>query len=135
MKCHLCPHQEAILRGDYDSKPWNETPFSDCKLGEDNFFSIPFDEDLPTPATGFPSALTSDFCPPVSGIALLPAETLARVCTFGAGMSWLGGTKACQIKRLRWVEHLYLTCRNETQTSHSLLAGIKPAKRNCRHST
>ena len=47
MKCHSCPHHEAVKRGVYDSKPWNETPCSDCKLGEDTFFSIPLDEENP----------------------------------------------------------------------------------------
>lgn len=47
MKCHSCPHHESVKRGEYDSKPWNEIPCSDCKLGEDTFFSIPFDEENP----------------------------------------------------------------------------------------
>ena len=47
MKCHSCPHHAAVKRGEYDSKPWNETPCSGCKLGEDTFFSIPLDEENP----------------------------------------------------------------------------------------
>jgi hypothetical protein len=47
MRCHNCRHHEAIQRGEYDSKPWNELPCATCSLGEDTFFSIPFEEDNP----------------------------------------------------------------------------------------
>lgn len=53
MNCHSCPHQAAVKRGDYNSKPWNELPCATCKLGEDTFFSIPLDEERPpVPAIG-----------------------------------------------------------------------------------
>jgi len=48
MKCHKCPHHEAILRGDYDSTPWEDLPCATCKLGEDSFYSIPLDENRPS---------------------------------------------------------------------------------------
>ena len=47
MKCHACHHSDAILRGDYNSKPWNELPCATCTLGEDTFYSVPFDEENP----------------------------------------------------------------------------------------
>ena len=55
MRCHSCPHSEAILRGEYDSKSWKELPCSKCKLGEDTFYSVPFDEqNPPAPAPACP---------------------------------------------------------------------------------
>jgi hypothetical protein len=107
MNCHSCPHSEAILRGDYDSTPWDKLPCARCKLGEDTFYSIPFDEEnppactvgnfsghsfsdgLPPAGAGIPSHggvpegrggsphLSSDFCLPSSGSPLLPADLLA----------------------------------------------------------
>lgn len=60
MQCHKCPHHDAIERGDYFSIPWEETPCAECKLGEDTFYSIPFDEELPPEsAAGFQPALSS----------------------------------------------------------------------------
>ena len=47
MQCHKCPHFDFIERGEYDSKPWKETPCAQCKLGEDTFYSVPFDEEDP----------------------------------------------------------------------------------------
>lgn len=47
MTCHSCPHSKSILRGEFDSKSWDELPCSTCKLGEDTFFSIPLDPDRP----------------------------------------------------------------------------------------
>ena len=47
MKCHSCPHHDAVKRGEYDTKPWNEIPCSGCKLGEDTFYSVPLDEENP----------------------------------------------------------------------------------------
>jgi len=79
MKCHPCPHSDAILRGDYNSKPWNELPCATCKLGEDTFYSVPFDEENPpVPAAGFPYSLSSDLRPPTSGYSLIPADVLAQ---------------------------------------------------------
>ena len=79
MYCHSCSHSEAILRGDYDSKPWNELPCASCKLSESTFFSIPFDEsNPPVPAAGFPYSLSSDICPPTSGSPLIPVDVLSE---------------------------------------------------------
>ncbi len=44
MQCHKCPHLDSIQRGDYISTPWKDTPCANCKLGEDTFYSVPFDE-------------------------------------------------------------------------------------------
>jgi len=68
MRCHNCRHHEAILRGDFDSKPWNETPCAACKLGEDTFYSVPFDEENP------PVVATRQ----ASGSPLIPADVLAQ---------------------------------------------------------
>ena len=68
MRCHNCRHHEAILRGDFDSKPWNETPCAVCKLGEDTFYSVPFDEENP-PVVASRQA---------SGSPLIPADVLAQ---------------------------------------------------------
>lgn len=60
MRCHTCPHHDYIQRGDYSSKPWNETPCSSCKAREDWLYSVPFDEEKPpVPALGYP-ALSCD---------------------------------------------------------------------------
>ena len=52
MQCHKCPHIESIQRGDYASKPWQDTPCAKCKLGEDTFYSVPFDEEQHVVAGG-----------------------------------------------------------------------------------
>jgi len=74
MNCHACTHSEAILRGDYDSKPWNELPCATCKLGEDTFYSVPFDEEHP-PESAI-SHPTSHIQPSTS--PLLPADVLSQ---------------------------------------------------------
>lgn len=62
MKCSTCPHYAAIERGEYNSKPWEETPCAKCDLGEDTFYSVPFDEDDPQlPGGGDPGPLLSEF--------------------------------------------------------------------------
>jgi len=78
MNCHACTHSEAILRGDYDSNPWNELPCATCKLCDDTRFSIPLDEEHPpVPAPGF-EFLSPDNRHPAADNSLLPAETLAQ---------------------------------------------------------
>lgn len=47
MNCHACPHSDAIRRGDYNSKPWNELPCARCKLRENTFYTVPLDEEHP----------------------------------------------------------------------------------------
>lgn len=81
MQCHSCPHSDAILRGDFNSKPWNELPCATCKLGENTFYSVPFDElDPPTPAPGFeffhPANRLSEISSRKS--VMLPADVLAQ---------------------------------------------------------
>ena len=54
MHCHNCPHSEAILRGDYDSKPWDELPCATCSSSDNLFLSVPLDEDRPpVPCVGY----------------------------------------------------------------------------------
>jgi hypothetical protein len=81
VKCHSCPHSDAILRGDYNSKPWNELPCATCKLGEDTFYSVPFDEENPpVPVAGCPDHILPQaygLKPKASGSDMLPAATLA----------------------------------------------------------
>ena len=78
MRCHSCSHSEAIQRGDYNSKPWKKLPCATCKLGEDTFYSIPFDEENPpVPAPGFES-LFPDNQQSSTDNSLLPAATLAQ---------------------------------------------------------
>jgi DNA-directed RNA polymerase specialized sigma24 family protein len=73
MTCHSCTHSDAIQRGDYDSMPWKELPCATCKLAEDTFHSIPFDESRPPScAVGIPSALVKP-----SGSVWLPADVLS----------------------------------------------------------
>ena len=92
MQCHKCPHIESLNRGDYISKPWKETPCAKCKLGEDTFYSVPFDEEDPavdggrdpSPAMSSysvaggrdPGSPSSDSCS-LSPEALLPASLFA----------------------------------------------------------
>ena len=74
MRCHTCPHSEAILLGEYDSTPWNELPCASCKLGEDTFYSVPLDEEhLPPGTAGVPPASH-----PIPDNSMLPAATLAQ---------------------------------------------------------
>ena len=49
MQCHKCPHIKSINRGDYVSKPWEETPCALCSLNEEtpHSLSVPFDEEDP----------------------------------------------------------------------------------------
>jgi DNA-directed RNA polymerase specialized sigma24 family protein len=49
MTCHSCPHAEDILRGDYDSTPWDEMPCADCTLYAVSKRFIPLDEENPPP--------------------------------------------------------------------------------------
>lgn len=71
MKCHKCHHHPAVQRGEYSSKPWEGIPCAKCRLGEDTFYSIPFDEEHP------PECIAGDSMPSVSS-AFLPAETLGQ---------------------------------------------------------
>jgi hypothetical protein len=73
MNCHSCPHHEAVKRGEYDSKPWNEAPCSGCKLGEDTFYSVPLDEENP-PASALPPSGDSSAMP----------DTVAEQLVFGS---------------------------------------------------
>ena len=59
MKCHKCPYIDSIQRGDYTSKPWKDTPCAKCKLGEDTFYSVPFDEENPDCTAGASPAMSS----------------------------------------------------------------------------
>jgi len=75
MNCHACTHSEAILRGDYDSTPWNELPCATCKLGEDTFYSVPFDEEHPPESAVY--SPSSDLRPLTSGSTMMPVATLS----------------------------------------------------------
>lgn len=83
MYCHTCPHSEAILRGDHDSKPWDEVPCSSCKLGEDTFFSIHFDEEHP-PTSDAPWSfkdVSASGLPKINSSPLIPADVLSEFVT------------------------------------------------------
>ena len=87
MQCHKCPHIESIQRGDFSSKPWKETPCAQCKLGEDTFYSVPFDEEHPPESSASVSlaassysesvARTSALCP--SSPEMMPVEIISSV--------------------------------------------------------
>ena len=84
MLCHKCPHHESIQRGDYASKPWKDTPCAQCKLGEDTFYSVPFDEADPAVAEDRdPGSAISSFTSgasnlnPQTSTRLLPEDTIA----------------------------------------------------------
>ncbi len=81
MNCHSCPHQVAVKRGDYDSKPWNETPCSGCKLGEDTFFSVPLDEEHPPVSAQGDSAHASVNSPAMP-------DTVAEQLVYGSLVSF-----------------------------------------------
>jgi len=79
MRCHNCRHHEAIQRGEFDSKPWNEIPCSSCKLSEDTFYSVPFDEENPpVPAAGYPASFVTEFRSSLPSHAVLPVGTLSQ---------------------------------------------------------
>ena len=72
MQCHRCPHYDSIERGDYVSKPWKETPCAKCKLGEDTFYSVPFDEENP------PESSTSVSLAQASSVVDIPSDVMAQ---------------------------------------------------------
>ena len=72
MNCHSCPHYEAILRGDYDSTPWDELPCASCKLHENTFYTVPFDEEHP------PAETISIPDEEPAGPYLLPSDVLSQ---------------------------------------------------------
>ncbi len=75
MRCHNCPHHESINA----SIPWERLPCATCKLGEDTFYSVPFDEENPPePAAGYPHSMTTDFRPRTFKATLFPAEVLSQ---------------------------------------------------------
>jgi len=85
MRCHTCPHHEAVQRGDFSSKPWNTIPCSTCLPGDEVFFSVPLDEENPpVPAPGY-SLSPADDDPAIkrrySSVPLadvMPVEVLAK---------------------------------------------------------
>ena len=87
MLCHKCPHHESIQRGDYSSKPWKDTPCAKCKLGEDTFYSVPFDEEQPIAVAGIgdPGSAISSYTSGASTLKpqtpnrLLPEDTIATI--------------------------------------------------------
>ena len=80
MRCHTCPHSEAILCGEYDSTPWNELPCAACKLGEDTFYSVPLDEEHPPENLADDSGIPTHGGVPEGrgGSSLLPAAILSQ---------------------------------------------------------
>ena len=77
MQCHKCPHLESIQRGDYVSKLWKETPCAKCKLGEDTFYSVPFDEEHPPDAVagvGDPGSVHSSS----TSVVNIPSDVMAQ---------------------------------------------------------
>ena len=81
MQCHKCPHIDSIKRGDYISKPWKDTPCAKCKLGEDTFYSVPFDELNPPESTaGFQPAQSHGHpsMPSLSTVVNIPSDVMAQ---------------------------------------------------------
>lgn len=76
MQCHSCPHSDAILRGEFDSKPWKEIPCAACTMGEDTFYSIPLDEDRPPVPAGDPAFERTKASVPLK--AQMPVDVLAQ---------------------------------------------------------
>lgn len=85
MKCSTCPHYAAIERGEYNSKPWEEIPCAKCDLGEDTFYSVPFDEDDFLPGGEPRSPLVSEYSsfssnPPKDSLAgFLPVPVINSI--------------------------------------------------------
>ena len=78
MQCHKCPHLESIQRGDYISKPWKETPCARCKLGEDTFYSIPFDEEHPPEFGGMASSPSISSSTSAPSVVNIPSDIMAQ---------------------------------------------------------
>ena len=81
MQCHKCPHHESIQRGDYISRPWKESPCAKCKLGEDTFYSVPFDEEHPPESiAGVPPAQSHGHpsMPSLSTVVNIPSDVMAQ---------------------------------------------------------
>lgn len=78
MTCHSCPHSEAILRGEFDSKPWNKVPCATCKLNEIAEYTVPLDVARP-PVDPYSFALKPavNNQPPV----LIPPDVLSEFIT------------------------------------------------------
>jgi len=75
MTCHSCSHYDAIQRGEYNSKLWNELPCATCKLGEDTFYSIPLDPDHPPASADDPTVERTKSSVPLT--AEMPVAVLA----------------------------------------------------------
>jgi len=74
MKCHSCPHHAAIADGRFFGKSFDELPCATCKLGEDTFFSVPFDEENPPDAAAsLPTSHSQQ-----STSAMIPADVLSQ---------------------------------------------------------
>ena len=80
MQCHKCPHIESLNRGDYVSKPWSETPCAQCKLGEDTFYSVPFDEENPPESSVSVSLAQTPAIPGIqsSSVVNIPSDVMAQ---------------------------------------------------------
>ena len=74
MNCHKCPHIDSIERGEYDTKPWKETPCAQCKLGEDTFYSVPFDEENPPDSLACLGSSSSS----VPSVVDIPSDVMAQ---------------------------------------------------------
>ncbi|MBC8205561.1 MAG: hypothetical protein H8E68_00205 [Kiritimatiellaeota bacterium] len=113
MTCHTCPHSEAILRGDFDSKPWDHLPCAKCKLHENTYYTVPLDEEHPPAeaidvADGDPTLLPSDVLSQfVTGLMNLPPEQRDVVSLRYQGLQYKeiaerqGVTTSCVEKRHR----------------------------------
>jgi hypothetical protein len=83
MTCHACQYSDAILRGEFDSTPWNELPCATCKLNEIAAYAVSLDadhppedaiditDDAPAEPVMLPSDVLSQF---VTGLMSLPPE-------------------------------------------------------------
>ena len=82
MQCHKCPHIDSIQDGDYSSLPWEDTPCANCKLGEDTFYSIPFDEEHPPESSASVSLAHAPAIPGVqpssSSVVNIPSDVMAQ---------------------------------------------------------
>ena len=80
MNCHKCPHFDSIERGEYDSKPWKDTPCAKCTLGEDTFYSVPFDEENPPESSASVSLAQVPAVPGIqsSTVANIPSDVMAQ---------------------------------------------------------
>ncbi len=102
MECYRCAHQAAILAGKYAGRSFKRTPCGKCKLKEDSFYTMAFDEgrevkrggiveDVPfdeEPGAAEGGLSVAAMAEALAGLLALPPDTLRMVLRRLRGMRY-----------------------------------------------